>query len=75
MVTVEYNPDKELLDGMLRDASVCDVVIDEALAAISEGDKAGALRLLEIVADARTRRTDRRERPRRRASRREPVEA
>ena len=38
---------------MLQNENVDEVVIDEALDAISEGDREGALSLLEIVAKAR----------------------
>ena len=80
MPTARYNPGNELLENMLQNESIDEVVIDEALAAISEGDKKGALSLLEIVAKARALRAERarassRRAPMRRASRRELVEA
>lgn len=80
MPTVRYNPGEELLKNMLQDDSVEEVVIDEALAAISEGDKKGALSLLEIVAKARSLRAERaragsRRPAKARSPRRELVEA
>lgn len=79
MPTVRYNPGEELLGNMLQDESIDEVVIDEALAAISEGDKKGALSLLEIVAKARALRKAKAarkiRRPRRRAAAKELVEA
>lgn len=77
--SVPYDVWGEILKDMVDDESAETTYIDEALIAISEGDKEGAMALLECVNKARALRKAKAarkiRRPRRRAAAKELVEA
>lgn len=77
--SVPYDVWGEILKDMVDDESAEATYIDEALIAISEGDKEGAMVLLECVNKARALRKAKAARkirhPRRRAATKELVEA
>lgn len=77
--SVPYDVWGDILKDLVEDETAEAIVIDDALEAISEGDKEGAMALLECVNKARALRKAKAarklRRPRRRAAAKELVEA
>jgi hypothetical protein len=77
--SVPYDVFGEIMKDLVEDETTEAIVIDDALEAISEGDKEGAMALLECVAKARALRKSKAaralRRPRRRAASKKLVEA